>query len=302
MDLERLETKRSKVIFGTIVALLLFLLFFILHYEIYPNLNGGGHKYSLLKSIIETLFSSLAVAVIMGGFLVWASPRKVAVGEQRILQPHEIYEHHKKCRKDTRNWWYDGGTGRYTRDETLPSLAQECKKQRKTMCIHLYILDPGNSDVCKIYADYYSKLVNPEKVVTESDTRCDLLATIVSAYFWKRNLDINVYLKGHFSIFKREFSDNMVLVTRDDETKPAMVYSKGSEFYEAYKTELNYERQFYTELPNVANWGTGLKNYKKIPIENIKELLKQLQLDQGVTDSDLKEIQYLVKTKTSPYA
>ena len=76
MDFERLETKRSKITFVTIVVLLLTVLFFCLHYII-----NGGNRYWLLKSLVETLLSSLAVAVIVGIFQAWASPRKKETGE-----------------------------------------------------------------------------------------------------------------------------------------------------------------------------------------------------------------------------
>ena len=81
MDFERLETKRSKITFVTIVVLLLTVLFFCLHYIIYPDIVNGGNRYWLLKSIVETLLSSLAVAVIVGIFQAWASPRKKEPGD-----------------------------------------------------------------------------------------------------------------------------------------------------------------------------------------------------------------------------
>lgn len=303
MDFEKLETVRSRVIFGVIVALLLVLLFLILHFVIYPNLISGGNEYSLYKSIAETLFSSLAVAVIMGGFLVWASPRKKEIGGLKILQPYEINAYHHECRKNTYEWWYDGGSGCYTRDITLPSLVQQCGEQHKKMHICIYILDPRNSNVCEMYTKYCNR-VNSNNKTTVKDVKCDLLATVVSAYFYKRNfdIDIDVYLKGHFSIFKREFSDNMVLVTREDRTRPAMVYSKDSEFYGAYKMELEYGRELYTQLKSIAGWGTELKTCKEITTQQIKQLLEQLELVKTITEDELRKIQYFVRNKTSPYA
>lgn len=130
MDFERLETKRSKITFVTIVVLLLTVLFFCLHYIIYPDIVNGGNRYWLLKSLVETLLSSLAVAVIVGIFQAWASPRKKETGELiKILQPYEINMHHRECRKNTFEWWYDGGSGRYTRDVTLPKFVKQCQNR-----------------------------------------------------------------------------------------------------------------------------------------------------------------------------
>lgn len=301
MDFDKLETMPSRVIFGFVVILLLVSLFLILHYVIYPNLITGETKYLLLRSILETLFSSLAVAVIIGSFLFWASPRREEVGELRILQPYQINNYHRECRENTFEWWYDGGSGRYTRDVTLPSFVELCKEQRKKIHICIYILDPRNSDICQMYADY-SNLVNPNNRVTQTDVKCDLLATIVAAYFYKKNLDIDLYLKSHFSIFKREFSDNMVLITREDRTKPGMVYSKDSDFYGAYKMELEQGRGLYTQLDGSVNWGMELVSCKKITIRHIEQLLELLKWGGIATGNELQKVQQFVKNKTTPYA
>ena len=214
MELEELEMISNKVKFGIVIIGLLGGLFLVLHYVIYPNLATGETRYLLWKSILETLFSSLSVAVILGGLLVWASPKKMKIGEFKVLQPYQINNHHRECRTNTHEWWYDGGSGRYTRDITLPSLMNLCEEQHRTMHVCIYILDPRDENVCRMYATY-SNLVTPGNVVTQANVKCDLLATIIAAYFYGRTLNIDVYLKNHFSIFKREFSDNMVLVTRE---------------------------------------------------------------------------------------
>ena len=68
MELEELEMISNKVKFGIVIIGLLGGLFLVLHYVIYPNLATGETRYLLWKSILETLFSSLSVAVILGGF------------------------------------------------------------------------------------------------------------------------------------------------------------------------------------------------------------------------------------------
>lgn len=91
MELEELEMISNKVKFGIVIIGLLGGLFLVLHYVIYPNLATGETRYLLWKSILETLFSSLSVAVILGGLLVWASPKKMKIGEFKVLQPYQIW-------------------------------------------------------------------------------------------------------------------------------------------------------------------------------------------------------------------
>ena len=93
MELEELEMISNKVKFGIVIIGLLGGLFLVLHYVIYPNLATGETRYLLWKSILETLFSSLSVAVILGGLLVWASPKKMKIGEFKVLQPRMQDKH-----------------------------------------------------------------------------------------------------------------------------------------------------------------------------------------------------------------
>lgn len=87
MELEELEMISNKVKFGIVIIGLLGGLFLVLHYVIYPNLATGETRYLLWKSILETLFSSLSVAVILGGLLVWASPKKMKIGDLKYCSP-----------------------------------------------------------------------------------------------------------------------------------------------------------------------------------------------------------------------
>lgn len=108
--------------------------------------------------------------------------QKMKIGEFKVLQPYQINNHHRECRTNTHEWWYDGGSGRYTRDITLPSLMNLCEEQHRTMHVCIYILDPRDENVCRMYATY-SNLVTPGNVVTQANVKCDLLATIIAAYF-----------------------------------------------------------------------------------------------------------------------
>jgi hypothetical protein len=93
----------------------------------------------------------------------------------------------------------------------------------------------------------------------------------------------------------------MVLVTREDRTKPGVVYSKGSDFYDAYKMELEQGRKLYTHLDRQVSWGDDLQRCEDISKQHIRQLLALLNLSVNITDIELDMIQKFVSSKTSPY-
>ena len=93
----------------------------------------------------------------------------------------------------------------------------------------------------------------------------------------------------------------MVLVTREDRTKPAVVYSKGSDFYDAYKMELEQGRKLYTHLNSPVSWGDDLECCEDISKQHIRQLFALLNLSVNITDIELGLIQKFVSSKTSPY-
>ena len=69
----------------------------------------------------------------------------------------------------------NGGMGKRTlhsRHHSASSLMNLCEEQHRTMHVCIYILDPRDENVCRMYATY-SNLVTPGNVVTQANVKCD---------------------------------------------------------------------------------------------------------------------------------
>lgn len=81
----------------------------------------------------------------------------------------------------------------------------------------------------------------------------------------------------------------------------AIFKDKGSDFYDAYKMELEQGRKLYTHLDRQVSWGDDLQRCEDISKQHIRQLLALLNLSVNITDIELDMIQKFVSSKTSPY-
>lgn len=306
MDIDRLDSRQSKKLFFILVLVALIALFCIRHIA-WPLLEGKEMALKpAIEEILDTLFATIVVTVGLALFFVWLAPRKAREAKMEVLLPHDINKYHLQSRADTKEWWYNGGSGRYTRDVTLPYLAESCKSENRTINVRIQILDPNNEDLCQIYADYRNNLSSVHTHITTSEVRCDLLATIFAACFWKMKqplLNIEIYLKNHFSLFRTEFSDNMVLVTREDPRDPGIVYQRGTFFYQAYYNDLvqGSKQDTIVSMQRGSCPSIRAETPNKINKETIRQVIASLNISFTITDEELDRIHYFIQNKTTPY-
>jgi hypothetical protein len=62
----------------------------------------------------------------------------------------------ERARASTRQWWFSGGMGRYTRAETLPGMAAACRDDGRSRSVVLQLIDPRDEALCRRYANLRS--------------------------------------------------------------------------------------------------------------------------------------------------
>jgi len=302
MNIDNLETKQSKIYFFGITLLSL-LAIFLTKYLLIPHLTGEqvGQLSSEFENILEMLFTTILVSVVLTLLILWVKPQKVKNVEMEVIQPYLIKNILFQSRLKTKEWWFDGNTGRYTRNVTLPELAKICKLENRPISVKIQIINPNNKSVCKIYADYRNGLRSAQTTRTVKNVQHELLATIVSVYFWKKeqpSLNIEIYLKDYFSPFRADLSDDMVIITREDSRDPAIVYHKNSFFYTAYHNDLVHGLKQHKKLNITYNFVE--ENTSKI--DEIKKLLSSLRIATNINDTELQQVLDLTENKSTPYS
>jgi hypothetical protein len=130
--------------------------------------------------------------------------------------------------------------------------------------------------------------------------RLELLSTIVSAFIWKTEqplLKIKIALKDQFSLFRIDLSETRAILTREDPKEPAILYEKGTFFYNAYYQDLIQAFEQSTQVDMTK----GFVVEKQMTTERLRDLLTEIQLYKEIDDNDITEIQRLIKDKSNPY-
>src|SRR5580658_5895959 len=130
------RTRKQKTQFYLIITLSLILIFST-RYIFIPLLikEPISGFVEICKHLLEDVFVSLLVTIAIGLYIFWLTPRNKLKARMDILQPIEIRESLIKARNETDIWWFNGGSGRYTRTVTLPNLAQLSRNLNKTIDI-----------------------------------------------------------------------------------------------------------------------------------------------------------------------
>lgn len=300
---DKLQSKEQRKYFYTIIILLLISIFLI-RYFLIPFLIGQSVQLNIetVYRIFDGLFTSTLVTISLGTFLFWLTPKNKQNAQIKILQPIEIGDTITQARVDTEKWYFNGGSGRYTRTQTLPYLADLARKKNKTIEVLIQIMNPRNIQLCTKYATYRNSLRSASRDrKTCKSVQIDLISTVVSAYMWKNEqplLDIKLGLKDNFSLFRIDISSSTAIITKEDPLEPAILYERGTFFYQAHCEDL---RQSLTQTESL-NMLIPFSDKKNLSIVATKELLHQLKLLEFVTDEEMEEIIDKAKSSKNPYA
>ncbi|WCI09681.1 hypothetical protein PJ267_09295 [Arthrobacter sp. OVS8] len=139
----------------------------------------------------------------------------------------------------TTGWWFRGGSGRWFRDQVLPTLASRLEPQ--PVCVQ--ILDPRDEHLCDRYASYRSRQRDPaDRREGESDPReiqTDLLACILSAcvHAAHSRITAEIVLLRNYSPLRIDMGSSLLLATVASQAAPALMARRDSFFYKSIRDE-----------------------------------------------------------------
>jgi hypothetical protein len=227
-------------IFG-LVLLILFLTraFIIPAFE--PALKPSAAM--LAAKVCEDVFASIVVTLGIGWLIFWLTPAVMWKTEMQVIEPKEIGPLLKDSMRKTEFWWYRGACGRFLRATTLPRVSEAARHAGLSKEINVSLLNPANERLCEEYATYRSSLRSADKgrQWTKERVKIEACATIVAVLRTKHTeplLRIRLHVVDQFSAFRVDMSSSHAVITKEDETAPAMRCDSGTYFYLSYRDDM----------------------------------------------------------------
>jgi hypothetical protein len=216
----------------------------------------------------------------MDSFVHNADIRQVGSQEISVLLQSELAHSH--------SWWFRGGSGRWLRKDTLPTLAL---KNGDDINVAIQILDPRDEELCRRYANYrYKQRDLSDRRPNEFDPRtiqADLLASILAAAVHSAHSRINpeVVLLRTYSPLRIDMGENALLATVASKTAPALFARRGTFLYQSIKDEIQNARHgnHLLVLP---------ENLSRIPVKELvtaadaKRLLSECSVTMSLSPSE----------------
>jgi hypothetical protein len=308
-----LQNKHSRrnflIMVGAILLCILLIRFLWLPiYEPVPDAAGIIPKdpswLTIVSRLLDSIFISLTVTVAIGWFLF-----KIELPDEEkkfeIVEPFKIGELFQRERSGTDEWFFSGGTGRFTRSKTIPELSKIAKNNNQHINIKIQVIDPTDEQVCSNYAKYRKGLRSAENKDlghwTKEYVRQEILTTIVSAIIHKSHyplLDIAIGLKNNFSTMRIDMSSKVAIITKEDKQEPALVCREGSFLYRTYKEEILQTFKEYKQVNTLPEFEFSLKD---LTVDNVREVIEKLCLSDGLSNDDYVKVHTFLKENKNPY-
>jgi hypothetical protein len=166
-----------------------------------------------------------------------------AQADVREVPSDEIHQGITELLGQAHTWIYRGGSARFLRSETLPTLARVTDT---TVEVLVQLLDPRHGNLCREYARYRDvQRAATVRRAGEGELRTiqtDLLATIYAAawYTLRTRIRAEVVLLRAFSPLRYDMGSNGLFVTVADLSQPGL-YARSSSWY--YRSMSDEARQ-----------------------------------------------------------
>ncbi|MGH3888757.1 MAG: hypothetical protein ACRDSZ_19725 [Pseudonocardiaceae bacterium] len=226
----------------------------------------------------------------------------------RQLSGVEVGQEYAEARRHTEQWIFKGGTGTYLRAVTLRECVEHARREQRPLRMQLEVIDPTDDALCTAYAQFRSSLTpGPDgtgETWTFERTRKESFATVLAACWYRQRftfLTIEVGLSTVMSTFRWDLSSHSVIMTQDDPSHPALMFTKGKPYYRAYSRELvaSFRQARRVDIDKAS----GLQLGDEPTVEDTRKLFTMLELElpRSFTDRDVSDVIGKALRAKNPY-
>lgn len=269
------------------------------YYEIPPIKTPEYIKY--IETFLDNLVTSLLVSGFIGLFLFYI---EVPVSEKKheVIAPNRLKEIFSNDKFNTDFWYFSGGTGRYTRSQTIPEISKISKLRNEHRTIKILLLDPMDDKLCDNYAKFRHSLNSSKNEWNINYVRNEILATICNAIIHKslnQMLEVDIFLKKTFSTLRIDLNKNNCLVTKEDQKEFALLIPKDTFLYKTYKEEILQVAKQCEKLD--TQYIIEKLKIKAIKPNEIKEICLHFNFNSKLNDSNFIAIAEILNKNDNPY-
>ncbi|MFQ3545804.1 hypothetical protein Q7A53_17125 [Halobacillus rhizosphaerae] len=285
------------------ISLILFIILLLIRLLLMPALSNllDENIFNIINTMIDALFSTGVSTVVIASLAFWLTPRVVKKSQMEIVEPKQVKDYLERAR-ETDEYWFMGGTGRFTRSKTIPKLAIDARHSNFSKKIHIIMINPENRRVCEKYVDYRNKVKSGlNQRWNYKKLKKEILSTIVAAYTWRKEqplLEVEVGLIEHYSLFRIDLSTELAVITKEDPSEPALMCEKGTFFFKSYLEDLRLSlSQSRILTPKID----GIP-FSKVNGEEVQKFVESLGIETDPFDiDDFEEMAKIVIKGENPY-
>jgi hypothetical protein len=255
----------------------------------------------LLDQVLDDMLAAILVAGILTALLSYFAPEADTRSVVEVVPAKDRGPRLAQFQANTRQWWFSGAMGRYTRAKTLPAMAAACREDGRPRTIIIQLIDPRDRTLCQRYANLRRSLREGERMPWSIEhVQREVLTTIAAAYATAAEqslLELRVALRPSLNQQRYDLADAGVIITTEDERRDALCFPSDSPFCDSVRDELRLSLGQSHTLPGAASVAR-----KKMSIDDLQALLATIGLDEIVSDlSDLETILSSMSDPRNPY-
>jgi hypothetical protein len=226
----------------------------------------------------------------------------------RVLGGTEVGEILADARRGTDRWMFKGGTGTYIRAVTLPECVAAARRDKRILLVRLEIVDPTDEGVCDRYARFRRSMAEgPDgtgEVWSLDRTRKEAYATILAACWYRERfgmLDIDIGLSTVMTTLRWDLSQRNVVITQDDPRAHALMFERGTSFYDHWTIWLQTSLEQARRVPIEQARSAPLSD--EPTVEEVRRLFQVLglALPRSYADRDVIEVAMKAFRAKNPY-
>ena len=195
-----------------------------------------------LSGYSQAIVGAVLVSLIMFWVVISFFPNMQNAQGLHQIEPNRISAEFEDLLRDALRWRYTGNFGRYLRGKVLPTLAG-----RSNVQIVVSIINPEDKSLCERHANYRNSInsIDKGRQYDADVVALEVIVTIIHCAWYVANKEVSIelFLLSMFDPLRIDSSDNAMILTVEDRTRPALKLVRNHFMYDHFDLQMRFERK-----------------------------------------------------------